>query len=77
MTTTIDIESDVLAQAEKMAREQGTTTGKVISDLARRSLTAQPASEKWVWENGVPVLPSRGVVITSEDVQRIIDEENI
>jgi hypothetical protein len=80
VTTTLDIANDVLAEAERRARAKGTSTGEELSDLARRGL--QQAQEeldpaKWTWKNGVPVLRSRGVVVTDEDIQRIRDAENI
>jgi hypothetical protein len=79
VTTTLDIESDVLAEAEKRARAKGTSTGKELSELARLGLEKMAEEldpSKWIWENGVPVLRSRGVTITSEDVRRL-DAENI
>jgi hypothetical protein len=40
MRTTLDIADDVLAAAKDLARAEGRTMGDVISDLARRALTA-------------------------------------
>ncbi len=44
MRTTLDIADDVLAAAKELARQQGTTAGEVISDLARRALTGTVAA---------------------------------
>ena len=79
MRTTLDIEDDVLQAAKELAQQEGSTAGKVISQLARRGLTATaaPASEEMVIRNGVPVLPSRGEVITMEHIQEIMDQEGI
>lgn len=75
--TALDIESDVLAHAEKLAREKGTSPGKELSDLARRGIAAGASEPKWEWRNGVPVLPSTGEVVTMEKIQQIMDEEGI
>jgi hypothetical protein len=79
MRTTLDIEDDVLQAAKELARHEGSTTGKVISQLARNGLT-QPSSRKKQatrYRNGVPLLPSRGEIITMEHIQKIMDEEGI
>jgi hypothetical protein len=77
MRTTLDIEDDILAAAKELARSERATTGKIISDLARRSLTAPPAGKKAVLRGGVPVLPSRGEIITSEKIREIMDREGV
>jgi hypothetical protein len=38
--TTLEIDDDLLDVARKVAREEGTTVGQVISRLVRQSLTA-------------------------------------
>ena len=78
MRTTLDIEDDVLQAAKELAQRQGATAGQVLSDLARRGLNAPgPAKKRLVLRGGVPVLPSRGEIVTLEHVQRIQDEERI
>jgi len=74
MRTTLDIDDDVLAAAKDLASGQKTTAGKVISDLARKALT-QPRSGKVIYRNGLPVLPKRGGVVTSELIERLAEEE--
>lgn len=56
MRTTLDLDDDVLQAAKEIASVRGTTTGKVVSDLARKALT--PAEAPPV-RNGVPLLPRR------------------
>jgi hypothetical protein len=57
MRTTVDIEDDVLQAAKEIAERQGTSAGKVISDLIRRAL-APPRLGPRV-RNGVPLLAHR------------------
>ena len=44
MRTTLDIAYDVLQAAKERARREKKTAGEVISDLARRALTAPHGS---------------------------------
>ena len=37
MRTTLDIDDDVMAAARELAREEGSSIGAVVSDLARRA----------------------------------------
>ena len=79
MRTTLDIADDVLQAAKELAQREGGTAGQVISTLARRGL-ALPASGKKVrsgLRSGVPVLPSRGEVVTLEHVRQLRDKEGI
>ena len=79
MRTTLDIEDDVLQAAKELAQYEGSTAGKVISRLARTGLT-QPLNgkkSKTLYRNGVPLLPSRGGIVTMEHIQKIMDEEGI
>lgn len=73
MRTTIDVEDDVLSVARDLAREKRTTLGKVISDLARRTLLSGTTI---ALENGFPTLPvlREGQVVTMELVNRLRDE---
>jgi hypothetical protein len=80
MRTTLDIEDDVLQAAKELAQRQGRTAGLVLSELARRGLASQePASKgkRGLTRGGVPVLPSRGEVVTLARVRRISDEEGV
>jgi hypothetical protein len=76
MRTTLDIDDDVLAAAKERAAEQKTTAGKVISDLARQTLT-RPAPGPLIERNGFFVLPSRGGVVTSALVKRLEERADL
>ena len=41
MRTTLDLDDDLLTTAKHLARQQGVTLGRVISELARRSLASR------------------------------------
>jgi len=75
----LDIEDDVLQAAKELARRDGSTAGQVISALARRGLAAPTANRKTrsSLRSGVPVLPSRGEVVTLEHTQKLRDQEGI
>ena len=77
MRTTLDIEDDVLQAAKELAQRNGGTAGQVISDLARRGLNAPPPKRRPGLRGGVPVLPSRGEIVTLEHVQKMQDEEGV
>ena len=81
MRTTLDIDEDILSAAKRLAAEEKTTAGKVISDLVRQALTqaaAQIGSAEprhgLLYEDGWYVRPSRGGVITNELIERIEEE---
>ncbi len=79
MRTTLSIDDDVLAAARELAQRQGTTVGKVVSELARHGLAASARKRKShsALRAGVPVLRSRGEIITLEHVQRLRDQEGV
>lgn len=78
MRTTLDIEDDVLQAAKELAKHEGVTTGQVLSTLARKGLAANSIeSPTPTVRNGVPLLPSRGEIITLEHIQKLMDEEGI
>jgi hypothetical protein len=60
MRATLDIDDDILATAEMLAAGEGTTVGKVISDLARQALDRPLIISDLPLRNGIRVLPSRG-----------------
>lgn len=81
MRTTLDIDDDVLTAAKELAKARDSTTGEVISELARKALTAPAETSSSagpagaVLKNGWYVLPSRGgPPVTSQLVQRLLDE---
>jgi hypothetical protein len=79
MRTTLDIEDDVLQAAKELAQREGRTAGKVLSELARRGLASPTGRTEGPprLRSGVPVLPSRGEIVTLEHVQRLRDEEGV
>ena len=74
MRTTLDIDDDVLLAAKDLAHREHRPMGKVISDLARKTLI--PAGKTQKFRNGFPLLPSagKGRVVTMELVNRLRDE---
>src|SRR5262245_8147636 len=42
MRTTLDIDDDILQAVKELARAEGKTAGKMLSELARRALTQAP-----------------------------------
>lgn len=79
MRTTLDIEDDVLQAAKELARREGGTAGQAISALARRGLAASSGGKpgRRGQRGGVPLLPSRGEVVTLEHVQQLLDQEGV
>lgn len=77
MRTTLNIDDDVLAKVKEPARREKTAVGKVLSRVVRAALTGSENSGKVTYRNGVPILPSRGVIVTNELVDRIREEEGI
>jgi hypothetical protein len=80
MRTTLDIDDDVLAAAKDIARAEKRTAGEVISALARKALL-QPAASldvgKLEVRDGLLVLPTRGGVVTTEMVDRLLDDADL
>ena len=80
MRTTLDIADDVLAAVRELGRRQRRSIGEVISELARQALVAgtPPATTGRVAESasfyGFDPLPSRGVVVTDELIDRLREE---
>ena len=73
MRTTLAIDDDVLTAAKAIARQRNETVGRIVSELARKSLQTPTAARE---RNGVPLLPVRkaGVIVTPEFVNTLRDE---
>jgi hypothetical protein len=74
MRTTLDIDDDVLQVAKEIATNRGTSTGRVLSDLARRALEPRRAPRV---RNGVPLMARRskgGRRPTMDLVNRLRDD---
>lgn len=80
MRTTLDIDDDLIAAAKELARREGSTAGRVVSRLLRRSLTgaAEPARAPARRVAGFEPFAARpGVVTTNEQVDALRDAEGI
>lgn len=77
MRTTLSIDDDVLEVAKARARREGRTAGEVISELARRSLTAPSPPVEIAHRNGFPVLQVPGTLVTNELIDEIREEEGV
>ncbi|TVP78158.1 MAG: CopG family transcriptional regulator [Puniceicoccaceae bacterium] len=72
----MEIDADVLQAAKDLAALENTTTGRIITRLARRGLCPEPHTQQTV-RNGIEMLPRRDELITLNHVQSILDEEGI
>jgi hypothetical protein len=71
----LDIDDDVLALAKQLAKARHCTVGQVISDLARQALTRSPIrGEEPRYRNGFRILPATGQIITSEMVEKWLED---
>ena len=73
MRTTLDIDEDILLVIKELAARQGVSMGKVLSDLARQTLTRQAETST---RNGLPLFPRQpgAGVITLELVNQLLKE---
>ena len=74
MRTTLSIDEDVLLAARELAAAQKKTAGEVISELARRGLRNRSRDTQPV-RNGFELLPASKQVVTSELVEKLLEEE--
>ncbi len=75
MRTTLDLDEDVLQAAKELAAARGTSTGKVLSELARKGLTPDAAPVRM--RNGVPLLarqPPESSRMTMKRVNALRDD---
>ena len=83
MKTTVDIEPDLYAAAERLAQSQQKSLGQVVSELLRRTLGMNAELEvasatELERRNGFDVFPERtGPRATVEGVQQLCREEGI
>lgn len=77
MRTTLDIDDDVLETAREIARREGRTAGRVVSDLLRRALTQSATSaeldESDEFLGFLPFAP-RARLVTDELIDRLRDD---
>jgi hypothetical protein len=75
MRTTLDIDDDILAEAEEMAAAQKRSVGAIISDLARQFLKRRPLPGS-TYRNGFWTVPKReGGVVKPELVDRLAEDD--
>jgi predicted transcriptional regulator len=70
MRITLEIDDEVIAAAEKLAKARRTTVDQVISDAAQNDL----GRAQRIIRNGFPVLPKTGRVVTPELVEKLLEE---
>lgn len=73
MTTTLAIADDVASAAREIATREGKSLDDVVSDLARKALA--PSYKGAIRRSRFPLLERRGVVVTTEMVNALRDEE--
>jgi hypothetical protein len=67
----------VLQAAKELARRDGTTAGKVLSDLARHALRQPPGPAAGAEDEavcGFRPFPSRGGLVTNDVIDRLREE---
>ena len=86
MRTTVNLEDDVFFAAKAIAKAAHSSVGAVLSDWARRGQqqSLEASGAPYVVEarppqtrNGIALLPKRGVLVTSEQVYRLLDEDAV
>lgn len=84
MRTTVNVEDDVFYAAKAIAKAAHSSVGAVLSDWARRGqhqalagsvAPSEPRGQPPQTRNGIALLPKRGVMVTSEQVYRLLDED--
>lgn len=73
MRRTLDIDDDVFAAIQELARVEGRSVGAVVSDLVRRELLPAGVGR----EHGRPVIraPAGAPPITPETIRRALGED--
>lgn len=79
MRTTLDIADDVLQAAKERAKRERKTVGEMLSELARRALTAPHDPPRGVGEPapiyGLKPFARRGGLVTNELIDKLRDED--
>lgn len=76
MRTTLDIDQDVLEAAKTISSRTKRTTGQVLSELARQTLTAAtpPAKAKARMIHGFETIPANDRIVTPDLIRALMDE---
>ena len=77
MRTTLNVDDDILLTVKELARRDGRSAGAVLSELARRGLSAGAPDTAGAGHGfyGFHPLPARGRPVTNELINRLRDEE--
>ena len=78
MRTTLDIADDVLQASKERAQREKKTIGEVISDLARRGLTAAqglPCTKEPKAVYGLRPFAPRGGIVTNELIDKLREDD--
>ena len=78
MRTTLDIDEDVMRAAKELARRDKTTAGAVISELARKALSAPsvaPTAEEPKAHYGFRPFARRGGIVTNELIDKLREDD--
>jgi hypothetical protein len=78
MRTTLDIAEDVLMAAKAIGRQEHKSAGLVLSELARKGLAVSNGAPDLNSQEeflGFKPLPARGVIVTSELIERLREDE--
>ena len=77
MRTTLDVADDVLMAAKEMARLKNSTSGEVLSCMARWGMIASRSALQGRWVAGFRVIPQHGYVVSNEHVNSMREIEGI
>ncbi len=82
MRTTLDIDADLLAAAQEIARRERTSAGKVVSRLLRSALAGRPtpqtvAGNAPLATGGFRPFASRGQPVTNAGIDHLRDSEGV
>lgn len=77
MRTTLNVDDDILLTVKELAHRDGRSAGAVLSELARKGLSARAPDTTAASDGfyGFHPLPARGRPVTNELVNRLRDEE--
>lgn len=80
MRTTLNIDDDILAAIKDLAQKERVSAGRILSRLARESLTSrnfQQGSSAQKSVAGFRPFPPREKIVCNDQVDRLRDEEGI
>ncbi len=77
MRTTLNVDDDILLTVKELARRDGRSAGSVLSELARKGLSAGAPDSAAAGDGfyGFHPLPARGRPVTNELINRLRDDD--